>query len=1492
MTVSEKNKYQILKLNPNPNDNLLSTSLSSLTTSFGSSFYLGDLEITLPLGGSVVIQDSKVWSYKSAARGKYGEHREIATGLSFRKFSQESDSPHLWVSSEFDDFIKRNSLRVRPQDYTCTKPNEIRWGHEIREIKTRHVTDTSVGKIKRGTSKTTSNKQVIEPEAKKGCCLSTLELNATFRAIGRAVGGLGKQSRKFLTDRGLTAEQINILEKEYGWFSFTDRQLIDSDIFVPKGFPGSWLDTVAGKYRPLISGYFNKEQNKFIPRLPAKKKEGAKPDNADVEKLVIVAKNIDGHCIGAQLTFVDPELRKKTKYWWYSHKGAPAALEFVSEEQKEALPKPELPLAYFPRPPQKSCYYSAKASALASAEGFLKPAIAHFIHGVSFVGGVGGQTANAPIQLKQILEREYASTTENSYLTAYCVGSAKDDLNKYEIGKNFLFVPCLDAGDVENADIVGDLLNREDWERALPVFDAKRPYGGYGNYGRIGKLTGLVKSWGYGVRFHWYDQASKDISNNQKLTLGDCDEASKRKLSYALAAKRLESPETFTDDLQKAGVLVPEGEVVSFIKESPRLVPFDYLITISKPRQLNKALLMRQLGHYGKASADAKARVNHKSRYQNIADLASEFGYNVHTANESDFYKGSQFLGAKQFVKLHELPSGSLNLIRLPCGFGKTEAAENLTSAKITKNKFLAAKLNKGLTEAKNNDKDILNHKVIDEIFGITSREALWLKARNFRSVDQLENELDLYNKGAKEHLERIYSFGARNALQSQTAERLDLGFKPDILRKNNGDKRCLFGVESLALCVDSALDIQPEWAAGADVLVDEIEGVLDHSLLGSTLKNQRESKKNRLKDILLTALNTGGRVFLMGAGITRLTLETLEAWLHDEDRPALYSKNFFGTDYQKKDRLWQSVEFYLGSRQEKLDGCSTNLKVTDKLALVERIVALLKEDKRISIHTDSKRFAQYLNHYLNKLGFNGLLYTSEDGHDTGKDAFLKDPNSFLRAEKESDHPIQYLLSSPVFSSGLSISEPYFDYVAGFFDGTSSTDEVLQALHRVRPNIPRLVWANIRGGKGMVGESTLDLGKLQRYFEEKQVEVLSDGYFSYAYKDLRLGQIFNPHLVEGAPLYQRLYDALNTPSHYVPEDIPLSAINSSNLYNSLKAKHIADRNRDSYLYRKLLIKKLDSLTPNKVTLVDSDDEVTVPKSVYLEWAACEEAVDQARAMAVHIARDIDAKEAERLLQQEVQKPEDRNALLKYKFKKDTHLDIESSVENILYLQVEDNGRKLKQMRVIQEILNPQYSNLAKLPEYFFSCLKADREVIKSDLPVPFGSLLSQIGGTELLSQPNRAWTLQELNNLFRQKLKSQEARKAAYLVGIYAVPDQNYGANLARQLLRKIGLYLQEDADGHFVINLDKTWANDLWCEAFNAVGNKLHEDAYNAVKIIDAHYKKAGAENKEALVRLELPEVPEPPKSKHFIMPVTIHQVETDDPELPDFNRQLELLE
>lgn len=1431
-------------------------SYAQLTSGFGDQFYLSDLKVYQPDRSYFIVADAKIRTYKAAGDGKYGDRR-----AGYRCYSHGSCGENLWVSEEFDDLLIRNNLQAVRRSASNIEPRQVRWGHEIEDVNIRLIDSGTTGKKQSGTSS-----GVGKPRKQVACCeLTAPEIDKAFRQLSEKTGGIGKESKKFLANRGLSPEEIDFLENEYGYFSYSDADVFDNDLRVPQGFPGSWYDSKNKCYRPQVSGYWDKIKKKFINNNKG----------IAVEKLIILAKSIEGLYLGAQVTIADEKLRAKAKckYWQMSHDGAPSKLRFPFKDC-QPLENPEQPLAFCRPIPRKNRNIQSRDSCLASCEGLLKPAIAAMVHGTNFIGASGGNHLSSPRQLeKTILECRRQSPCLEPSLFKEADGTHKE----YE---SFVFLDCLDAGAVENTNIIGDLLSIPDWKRAVRVYDPNKEHGNLEQYGKLGKLCAFVRKLGINYRVHWYGQFRNDIGAYQKKLAGDCDEATKSKISYALSV----NSEELSDDVG--------GRTISR-RSSKRLISFEQLIQIGKRHQFNKSLLNRQLGY--KVGSDLVDKNGKK--YNAIANHAKGIGYKVHTAEEKDFYdsKGN-FVGVKQFIEVKDIPRGTLAVLLFDQGSGKTAACESVKEGKILESKEIADHLVQALDFCKRHKKNLLDPIVAREVLGDKSSAFTYLLMSNFEHYREIEDEIDSFYD-CDTPIERIYLIGYSNALLSATSRRLGIEHKPKVMQLY-GNKRYLRLAKTISFCGDSALDFYPKHAAGATIIIDEIEAVINHVFLGSTCHSKREKILNRLRDLMLTALNTNGRVILMGAGITQLTLDTIEMWLQI-DKSISYNKLFFGSAYKKEDRKWDCYVYPGTVKVIDTEESDNKYKVrqSDPLIVVMQALQKLQEGKRVFFHTDKKIIAQIFHELANSLSIDGLLFTSDDGEDMGKHECMADPNGFLKKEKESASSVQYIAASPFISSGISFEEEYFDHVFGVFFGVVDTDEAIQMLCRVRANVDRHVWFANTCGRGMPSPDTLDdLDKASRLFEEKQVMSLSNQVFKYSYNKLQFGTFCWGMIPKEADNYDNICDrierALNAPDKYVAEDIKIEEVATHNRYNAIKAKLITHRNRDGYLYRRSGEFKLRNKAKN-FTIVDDPEKLKVAEAAWDSFQEARNRVEFQKATAIAEARNLTNTEAEILRQKEVYCAADRNALLKYYFKQKTYGEVPCTVENILELAVKANWRKLDQMRGIAEVLDIKSSEISKLPEYYFTLSKIEGEVIKSDLPPCFASAMRAIGGEELLINPQRVWNDRELNKFFKRKFDDNKIRNQASLFGVWCDRRlENFGAKVAEKILSKLGFVFERRKDGSYKIKTENNFDNKIWVLGYEAVAKKLKADAYNAVEALKEHLSKRGIPEYDKrytwLPTVEKPPTPNPVPEEP--LPQQTKQ-EPDIREEQPNSKQLELL-
>lgn len=232
-----------------------------------------------------------------------------------------------------------------------------------------------------------------------------------------------------------------------------------------------------------------------------------------------------------------------------------------------------------------------------------------------------------------------------------------------------------------------------------------------------------------------------------------------------------------------------------------------------------------------------------------------------------------------------------------------------------------------------------------------------------------------------------------------------------------------------LALCADSLLALgNPEQYSDAVLVLDEASQDLNH-LLTSTTKNCQELRGLLLQQ-LRELLRHCKQAVLLDADLSDAEV----AWVEE----AKGCKAVL-IDNSARPAPWQ-VTFWEHSGPE---------------ALQQALVNATKAGEKPFVVTDSREMATAIDELLKATtGASGVLITSRTVERPDVQALLPRLN-----DEKAVADLHWLVASPSISSGVSIEHEAFTSVFGFFGGGSLDDsEILQALARVRPCVPRHVW--------------------------------------------------------------------------------------------------------------------------------------------------------------------------------------------------------------------------------------------------------------------------------------------------------------------------------------------------------------------------------------------------------------------------------------------------
>jgi hypothetical protein len=265
------------------------------------------------------------------------------------------------------------------------------------------------------------------------------------------------------------------------------------------------------------------------------------------------------------------------------------------------------------------------------------------------------------------------------------------------------------------------------------------------------------------------------------------------------------------------------------------------------------------------------------------------------------------------------------------------------------------------------------------------------------------------------------------------------------------------FGLWGFGLCVDSLhpksrAKFNPSDWVGAWIILDEVEQVLWHLLNSSTCQSDRVAILRNFQEVLITALSTGGKVFLSDADLSDVSID--------------YIKSLIGF----KIKTWIAVNEWKPSQ-----GCDVHSYDGNSPAqLVSDLMEHISQGGKPFVCTGGQKIkSTYSTQNLESLlrrRFPHLKILRIDSES------VADPNhpAYGCIERLNEILPEYdiVIASPTLETGVSISCQHFTSVWGIFPGHQPVNSVCQFLARVRANIPRYIWARKTGFGRIAGGST------------------------------------------------------------------------------------------------------------------------------------------------------------------------------------------------------------------------------------------------------------------------------------------------------------------------------------------------------------------------------------------------------------------------------------
>ena len=266
-------------------------------------------------------------------------------------------------------------------------------------------------------------------------------------------------------------------------------------------------------------------------------------------------------------------------------------------------------------------------------------------------------------------------------------------------------------------------------------------------------------------------------------------------------------------------------------------------------------------------------------------------------------------------------------------------------------------------------------------------------------------------------------------------------------------------GALGYTLCIDS---LHPhanppfnpnEWQE-ALVIIDEAEQVFWHMLDSSTCEKNRVAIINSFKQLLLTAVGTGGQVYLADADLSPFALDYVRALIGFPVQTWVVENRLLPNQGQRK-----LVTYSGNDPRELVSGLFKAIERGEKPFI--QTTGQKAKSKWGSINLESYLSQKFPEHRI-------LRIDSESVADPEHEAYgcMGNLNAILPM-------YDIVICSPVLETGISIDiKGHFDHVWCIAYGLQTVDAVCQTVERVRDDIPRHLWAKATAKNNRIGNGS------------------------------------------------------------------------------------------------------------------------------------------------------------------------------------------------------------------------------------------------------------------------------------------------------------------------------------------------------------------------------------------------------------------------------------
>ncbi|MDJ0633722.1 MAG: DUF3854 domain-containing protein [Xenococcaceae cyanobacterium MO_188.B29] len=312
---------------------------------------------------------------------------------------------------------------------------------------------------------------------------------------------------------------------------------------------------------------------------------------------------------------------------------------------------------------------------------------------------------------------------------------------------------------------------------------------------------------------------------------------------------------------------------------------------------------------------------------------------------------------------------------------------------------------------------------------------------------------------------QRVIVITHREQLAITLANRFGIDYRTEI--RTSVTKGCV----GYALCIDSLHPhanppFNPDEWREALVIIDEAEQVFWHALDSDTCQNNRVAIIDSFKQLLQTAVGTGGRVILADADLSPIAID--------------YVRALIGFPVE----TWVVENKHNPNQgKRKLISYSGN----DPRKLIDALIRHIKEGFRVLVHTTgqkakSKWGSINLESYLKKKfpQHKILRIDRESVSEPGHPAY-----GCMDSLDQVLSSYDIVICSPVIETGVSIDlKGHFNSVWCIAMGVQTVDAVCQTTERLRDNVPRHIWIKTTAKGNRIGNGATSIKSLL-YSEHK-----------------------------------------------------------------------------------------------------------------------------------------------------------------------------------------------------------------------------------------------------------------------------------------------------------------------------------------------------------------------------------------------------------------------